>query len=484
MASTSSEYNIIRKFGSDDDNNFGTLYLVEKEEKGEKKAYMKKVLKESKEDEIGSQKLFDIEIDIINKLANCKDNIYTPIIYAYKKYNIPDNKINQKPGENKEKIQNEFSNSEERPFYIIDFFSKGNLFYYTKFGKLLEQKHSKLLFKKIAEGFRFIHNQKICHLDIKLENIVFDKNFEPIIIDFGYSMELEELDGKILPFKGSRGSKLYESPEMLENKEYNGIQSDIFSLGVILFNIVSGSYGFKSSRTDDKYYKFIVNNKDEYKDYWKLVEQTVNMKFSENFKKLYVKMIAYNPSDRIKSIDEILNDPWFQDINDEQDKDKLELEYKENISKICENIKIEENKELIVSDEIIKEGYNTRCDDDDKKRAFSNEKIEAKKIPNDLILVNHFIKIKGNIPELDFMNDLYDEIIENLNGFCKESKESLKFEVTFEETEERGICKMDIELFKYEEGRYLLEFLRTRGEIQDYYHYFSEIKELLKKNEE
>ena len=31
MASTSSEYNIIRKFGSDDDNNFGTLYLVEKE---------------------------------------------------------------------------------------------------------------------------------------------------------------------------------------------------------------------------------------------------------------------------------------------------------------------------------------------------------------------------------------------------------------------------------------------------------------------
>jgi serine/threonine protein kinase len=321
-------------------------------------------------------------------------------------------------------------------------------------------------------------------LDIKLENIVFDKNFEPIIIDFGYSMELEELDGKILPFKGSRGSKLYESPEMLENKEYNGIQSDIFSLGVILFNIVSGSYGFKSSSTDDKYYKFIVNNKDEYKDYWKLVEQTVNMKFSDNFKKLYVKMVAYNPSDRIKNIDEILNDPWFQEINEEQDKDKLELEYKENISKICENIKIEENKELIVSDEIIKEGYNTRCDDDDQKRAFTNGKIKAKKIPNDMILVNHFIKIKGNIPELDFMNDLYDEIIENLNGFCKESKESLEFEVTFEETEERGICKMDIELFKYEEGRYLLEFLRTRGEIQDYYHYFSEIKELLKKNEE
>ena len=78
------------------------------------------------------------------------------------------------------------------------------------------------------------------------------------------------------------------------------------------------------------------------------------------------------------------------------------------------------------------------------------------------------------------MNDLVDDIIENLHGFCKAYEESLKFEVIFQETGEKGLCKMDIELFKYEEGRYLLEFLRTGGEIEDYYDYFLKIKELLK----
>ena len=36
------------------------------------------------------------------------------------------------------------------------------------------------MFKKIIEGFRFIHSKNICHLDIKPENIVFDKNFKAL----------------------------------------------------------------------------------------------------------------------------------------------------------------------------------------------------------------------------------------------------------------------------------------------------------------
>ena len=313
-------------------------------------------------------------------------------------------------------------------------------------------------------------------MDIKPENIVFDKNFKPIIIDFGFS---EEINSDTKTFTGSRGSKQYKSPEMWENKGYNGIQSDIFSLGVVLFNIVSGSFGFKSSETNDKYYQYIANSKGDFTEYWKLVENTVQIKFTDEFKKLYVKMVAYNPSER-PNIDEILSDPWLKEINDEKEKDKLELVYQEEISKIYNNIKTVENKEMNISDKIISE-YYTR-NNDHKKGAFTNENIKPKKIPYDRILINHFIKINGNLKELelDFMNDLVDDIIEDLYGFCKAYEESLKFEVIFQETGEKGLCKMDIELFKYEEGRYLLEFLRTGGEIEDYYDYFLKIKELLK----
>ena len=478
MASQFDKYIVIQKFGKDKDNSFGILYLVEKEENGIKKAYVKKILKDNKESICSNRDLFDHEIDIINKLADFKDNIYTPVIYAYKKYNISDNKSesNENNINNKEKIKIEANNIGEKPFYIIDYFSKGSLFYYTRTGKLLEQKHSKFLFKKIVEGFRFIHSKNICHLDIKPENIVLDKNFKPIIIDFGFS---EEINSDTKTFTGSRGSKHYKCPEMWENKEYNGIQSDIFSLGVVLFNIVSGSFGFFSSETNDEYYQYIANSKGDFTEYWKLVENTVQIKFTDEFKKLYVKMVAYNPSERPK-IDEILSDPWLKEINDEKEKDKLELVYQEEISKIYNNIKTVENKEMNISDKIISE-FLTR-NNDVKKGAFTNENIKPKKIPYDRILINHFIKINGNLKELelDFMNDLVDDIIENLHGFCKAYEESLKFEVIFQETGEKGLCKMDIELFKYEEGRYLLEFLRTGGEIEDYYDYFLKIKELLK----
>ena len=81
MDSSSDQYIVIQKFGKDDENGFGTLYLVEKEEKGIKKAFMKKVLKDNLEDSSLIRNLFDEEINIINKLANFKDNKYTPVIY-------------------------------------------------------------------------------------------------------------------------------------------------------------------------------------------------------------------------------------------------------------------------------------------------------------------------------------------------------------------------------------------------------------------
>ena len=476
MDSQSDKYIVIQKFGKDNENSFGTLYLVEKEEKGIKKAFMKKVLKDNMEDFSINRVLFDEEIKIINKLANFKDNKYTPIIYAYKQYNpSKSDGINN----NNEKIPKEINNIEEKPFFITDFFSKNNLFYYTKTGKLSEQRHSKFLFKKIAEGFSFIHAKNICHLDIKPENIVFDKNFEPIIIDFGFAKELNEENETL---NGSRGSEKYKCPEMFEKKKYNGMKSDIFSLGVVLFNIVSGYCGFLSSKTNDKYYKYIANAKGDFSAYWKLIENTVKLNFTDEFKKLYVKMIAYNPSER-PNINEILNDPWLKEINDEKDKDKLELEYQEEISKLYEKIKDEENKEVNISDEIVKK-YNTRNNDDDEEAPFTNKNIKAKKISNDRILINYFIKINGNINELDFMNELIEDIAEKLHGHCTPSDKSLKFEVKFEETEEKGNCKVDIELFKYEEGRYLLDFLRTGGEIEDNYDYFLKIKELLCKKDD
>ena len=148
--------------------------------------------------------------------------------------------------------------------------------------------HAKIIFKKIIEGIKFCHDKNVCHLDLKPRNIVINKNFDPIIIDFGFSEEFNEST----TFKKGKGSKRYISPEMWEEKEYDGVKSDIFSLGVILFNLVTRSFGFCRSIVKDDYYKYIIeaDSSGNYVNYWDSIKFITNkIKLSEDFKNLYTK---------------------------------------------------------------------------------------------------------------------------------------------------------------------------------------------------
>ena len=96
----------------------------------------------------------------------------------------------------------------------------------------------------------------------------------------------------------------------------------------------------------------------------------------------------------------------------------------------------------------------------------------------------------------DLIKDIKNEIgITKISIHVFQEYEHLKFKLGFfkleenneeenEEEEEEDEdsdkkCIMEIELFQYEDGKYLLEFLRTKGEIPDYYNYFLEIRKII-----
>ena len=211
------------------------------------------------------------------------------------------------------------------PYYTIDYFSNGTLLYYVQNYRFSE-KQAKIIFKKIVEGIKFCHNKNICHLDIKPENIIFDNKFEPIIIDFGLSKKIKDKKNEIAQYLGKTGTKQYECPEMWKIGKYTGVEADIFSLGALLFNLISSIYGFKRATKNDKYYSLIINDKDgTYKAYWEFFKKAINLTPSDNFKDLYTKLIAYEPKNR-PSIEEILDHPWFDEIKNlsiEEEKKKL-----------------------------------------------------------------------------------------------------------------------------------------------------------------
>ena len=162
---------------------------------------------------------------------------------------------------------------------------------------------AKLIFKKILSGIQAIHTANICHRDIKPDNIFCDENYNLKI--FGFEIcclnanNLEE-------FAGDRD---YVAPEIFEQHPYNGIISDIFSLGKLLFCLVTGRIAFRAPNINEPPYSFIGNH--QFNNFWALYP---NLNLSDNFKNLFVRMIAYNPNER-PSIEQILNDVWMQEIN-------------------------------------------------------------------------------------------------------------------------------------------------------------------------
>ena len=387
----------------------------------------------------------------------------------------------------------------------MDFYSNSILFFYVRTKLLSESKHCKLLFKKIIEGFKYLHDEKhISHLDIKVENILFDKKFEPVIIDFGSAEEFTDPD-KEIDFETKIITRQYACPKILERKKYIPVKADVFSLGVLLFNLVTGGFGFFNEKEEEEVkisgpfdYLYTFIKKNNIKGYWDALKEfydsikdeeiKINLDFSEEFKKLYIKMVAYEPLSR-PSLDDVLKDPWLKEINDllenKKEKENLEKEYKKEFSDLY--IKIKDNdKEILLAADVVKAGYKTRSPGEKEKGLFEDMSIRPKKIPKDRMLINHYVKIEGiegylsYEDQINFMNNLAKKIFGELGGACEPLEENLKFKVDFGKNEENGICEMIIELFEYEDGDYLIEFLRTKGNIPDYYHYFKEIKKLIK----
>ena len=199
-------------------------------------------------------------------------------------------------------------NNEKKLYIIVDYLPNKDLFSYIKSNEI-DENTAKKFFYKILKAIEYCHSQGICHRDIKLENILLNEKNEPVLCDFGYgSLSIDNLKYYI-------GSEHYYPPEILRLKPYNGIKSDIFCLGVLLFTLVFKSYGFEKATFNDYLYKLIMKKK--FDDYWNNIGNIVGEEEVKNVslycKKLIFKMLAFSPIDR-PSIKDILNSNWLKGI--------------------------------------------------------------------------------------------------------------------------------------------------------------------------
>ena len=220
------------------------------------------------------------------------------------------------------------SNTPEIKAYIIfEFGTKGTLIDYITCKENIDEKFVKVIFLKIVEVVKYLHELDLCHRDLKMENIVLcGEEFIIKLIDFGFSSKIKRLEnGRVKYQAGKVGSKGYQAPEVIRGIPYNGEKADIFSLGVILFFLRIGQRGFEeakcynynSLRVKNQPYLILYNLiRDNRQEYWTILEKGYPQKIKElskQFRKLYLRMVAFEPKDR-PTLDEILNNDYFSDI--------------------------------------------------------------------------------------------------------------------------------------------------------------------------
>ena len=116
----------------------------------------------------------------------------------------------------------------------------GELFDYIVSRGRLDRHESLRLTAQIIAGLEHCHTHSICHRDLKPENLLLDDKLNIKIADFG----MAQLMKKDTTLKTSCGSPHYASPEIIEGGTYDAKKTDVWSIGVILYALITGSLPF------------------------------------------------------------------------------------------------------------------------------------------------------------------------------------------------------------------------------------------------
>jgi len=174
-------------------------------------------------------------------------------------------------------------------YLFLEYAQGGDLFtFIRKYGRLDEEK-ARLYFEQILNAVEALHEKKVTHHDMKLENVLILKDGTLKLSDFGFSVDLLLNPSLILNFSGS---PLYMSPEVFSMQPHNE-KIDIWGLGVCLYYMLTDTFPFVSSSYHELEEKVLFHN----------VIFPKKMNLSEEVKDLIRKMLRKDFYQRI-SIDE------------------------------------------------------------------------------------------------------------------------------------------------------------------------------------
>ena len=212
-------------------------------------------------------------------------------------------------GSDQHKLSNIRTDS-EFSYLVLELASKGDLFELINTNGGLSDLLARHFFLQLINGIDYLHKKGIKHRDLKLENLLLDENYNVKLSDFGYATE-QVTDNALV---GSAGYKLlyiyiyiyrYVAPE-IGSSHYDPIKSDIFSLGVCLFILISGKMPFGQTNNSDQAFSNFSDDADDY-----FQKHEVDIGSNKELLELLKGILEPDPEKRL-SIEEIKNSEWMK----------------------------------------------------------------------------------------------------------------------------------------------------------------------------
>jgi serine/threonine-protein kinase ULK/ATG1 len=197
--------------------------------------------------------------------------------------------------ENILQLQNSYDLDKEYIYLVLEYCCTDLSKYIKKHVRLSNDK-CKDIFKQLTDGIHYLNTLHIVHRDLKPHNILL-KNNTIKICDFGFACYSDDIDNKIC------GSPFYMAPEMLNKKNYDDT-IDLWSLGIILLQMLNGEVPYSSTTIKDLKYEIVTI----------CFEKSLMHNTETECKDLILQMLQINPKERIKW-SEFFNHKWINDKN-------------------------------------------------------------------------------------------------------------------------------------------------------------------------
>ncbi|XP_070712326.1 serine/threonine-protein kinase MARK1 [Pempheris klunzingeri] len=184
--------------------------------------------------------------------------------------------------------------TEKTLYLVMEYASGGEVFDYLVAHGRMKEKEARAKFRQIVSAVEYCHQKRIVHRDLKAENLLLDADMNIKIADFGFSNEFT-LGSKLDTFCGSPP---YAAPELFQGKKYDGPEVDVWSLGVILYTLVSGSLPFDGQNLKELRERVLRG------------KYRIPFYMSTDCENLLKKLLVLNPGKR-GSLQQIMKDRWM-----------------------------------------------------------------------------------------------------------------------------------------------------------------------------